>query len=135
MRIGKIAELTGLSTKTIRFYEKEHVLQTPARGENSYRDYGIQDVERMKFLRRIRLFDFSLEKCRTLLALLANPNRRAHEVKKMAEQHLTTLLKKKQELEILCAELTEMVDACSGDGSAQCAILDRFCDKEKSCNG
>lgn len=45
MRIGELAERTGVSTRVLRYYEQQGLL-APARGGNRYREYGEQDVAR-----------------------------------------------------------------------------------------
>lgn len=44
MRIKEFSEKCGLSIDTLRYYEKENLLQ-PLRNENCYRDYGERDIE------------------------------------------------------------------------------------------
>lgn len=58
--IGQLAEQTGVSAKTIRYYESIGLLPQPSRGENSYRRYGVADVNRLCLLRRIRLLGLPL---------------------------------------------------------------------------
>lgn len=61
MRIGEVAEQTGLSISNIRFYEKKGLIE-PARGrENQYRDYSREDVECLKKIILYRKMDFSIE--------------------------------------------------------------------------
>ena len=52
MKIKQVEELVGITSKNIRFYEEQGLLQ-PRRTENGYRDYRQEDVERLK---RIKLF-------------------------------------------------------------------------------
>ena len=85
MKIQEFAQLTGLSTKTIRYYESIGILPSPKRTPNGYRDYNEQNVERAQFVAGIRSLDLSLNEimeflamrdrreapCRTLLNLIA----------------------------------------------------------------
>lgn len=68
LTIGQLAERTGVSAKTIRYYESIGLLPRPPRGENSYRRYGAADVNRLHLLRRIRLLGVSLSLAKPLLA-------------------------------------------------------------------
>ena len=61
MKIGQLAESTGLTPKTIRFYESERLLPAPARTYGSYRAYGPGDVERLDFIRRAKRLGLSLD--------------------------------------------------------------------------
>lgn len=52
MKIKQVEELVGITSKNIRFYEEQGLLQ-PRRTENGYRDYRQEDVEQLK---RVKLF-------------------------------------------------------------------------------
>jgi Cd(II)/Pb(II)-responsive transcriptional regulator len=69
IRIGELARTTGLRVDTIRYYEKEGVLPSPARSDGNYRLYGPAEVERLRFVRNCRDLDLSLDEIRALLQL------------------------------------------------------------------
>src|SRR5687768_4038878 len=66
--IGDLSEQTGLSTQTIRYYERIRLLPEPHRAANGYRTYNEADVERLQFIQRARALDFSLEDIAEILA-------------------------------------------------------------------
>ena len=61
MRIGELAERVGVSTDTLRFYERSGWLPRPERRDNSYRDYDESDVEHIRLLIDLRRLDIPLE--------------------------------------------------------------------------
>jgi DNA-binding transcriptional MerR regulator len=65
--IGRLAALTGVSAKAIRYYEEIGLLPRPPRGANRYRRYGSVDVNRVRLLQRIRLLGAPLSLARPLL--------------------------------------------------------------------
>jgi len=67
LTIGQIAQRTGVSAKTIRFYEEIGLLPEPSRGPNSYRRYRLADLNRLLLLRRIRLLGLPLSSAKPLL--------------------------------------------------------------------
>ena len=69
MKIQEFAQLTGLSTKTIRYYESIGILPSPKRTPNGYRDYNEQDAERARFVAGIRSLNLSLDDIIELLAM------------------------------------------------------------------
>ena len=69
MKIQEFAQATGLSTKTIRYYESVGILPSPKRMPNGYRDYDVQDVERARFVAGMRSLDLSLDEIQELLAM------------------------------------------------------------------
>jgi len=61
MRIGQLADRIGVSTDTLRFYEKAGWLPRPRRGENGYRQYRDDDVEHLRLLIDLRRLEIPLE--------------------------------------------------------------------------
>lgn len=60
MRIGELARRVGVSTDTVRFYERSGWLPRPARRENDYREYGEADVEHLRLLIDLRRLELPL---------------------------------------------------------------------------
>ena len=65
--IGKLAQATGVSAKTIRYYEQIGLLPSPERGESGYRLYSERDLRRLGLIRRARQLDMSLPEVRELV--------------------------------------------------------------------
>ena len=61
MRIGELAAAVGVSTDTVRFYERSGWLPRPARRDNAYREYATADVEHLRLLIELRRLDIPLE--------------------------------------------------------------------------
>ncbi|OMQ15073.1 MerR family transcriptional regulator [Modestobacter sp. VKM Ac-2676] len=70
MQIGEVAEQTGLSTRTIRFYEESGLVTPSARTQGGFRLYTDRDVSRLQLIRRLKPLDLSLDELRDLLQLL-----------------------------------------------------------------
>lgn len=122
MNIGVISERTGLPTKTIRYYEDIGLIR-PKRGANGYRSFCESDFHKLAFLGRARALGFTIEDCRTLLALYEDESRASADVKHLAEQHLTQIDQKLMQLQDMRATLSKLVSACAGDGRPDCPIL------------
>ena len=54
MKIGDVAQRSGVSAKTIRYYEDVGLIRPAVRGENGYRNYSNRDVEILRFIHRAR---------------------------------------------------------------------------------
>ena len=65
--IGQVSQRTGISAKTIRYYESIGLLPPPSRGENAYRRYSSSDINRLLLLKRIKLLGAPLADAKHLL--------------------------------------------------------------------
>lgn len=124
MNIGKLATLTGLSSKAIRFYESEGIIASPQRQANGYRDYPQSAVAELRFLRQARQFGFSLDECRQLMELWHDPKRRSVEVHQLVTERQQQVEQQIVELQAMHTLLTEMLNRCAADESPKCAIID-----------
>jgi DNA-binding transcriptional MerR regulator len=69
MRIGELADLTGTTTKTIRYYESIGLLAEPGRTASGYREYGEGAVERLRFVREAQASGLTLTEIKSVLEL------------------------------------------------------------------
>ncbi|TFV62567.1 UNVERIFIED_ORG: MerR family transcriptional regulator [Bacillus sp. AZ43] len=70
LQIGQVAERTGLSLRTIRFYEESGLVPPTGRTAGGFRLYGEDAVARLEVIKRMKPLGFSLEEMHELLALL-----------------------------------------------------------------
>lgn len=70
MQIGEVAQRTGLSLRTIRYYEEQRLVVPSTRTRGGFRLYTEADADRLNLVRRMKPLDFSIEEMRELLALL-----------------------------------------------------------------
>ena len=61
MTIGKVAQAVGVSTDTVRFYERSGWLPRASRRDSAYRDYGEADVEHLRLIIDLRRLDVPLQ--------------------------------------------------------------------------
>lgn len=69
MLIGEVARSTGLTPSAIRFYEKHGILPRAVRDSAGYRDFTDQDVELLRFVRRLRALNIPLDDVRDVVSL------------------------------------------------------------------
>jgi DNA-binding transcriptional MerR regulator len=74
LKIGELANQTGLSIKTIRYYESRGLLEQPPRTEGGYRLSGPEEVARLRFVPRGKLLALTLEEIKELVELAARCN-------------------------------------------------------------
>lgn len=123
MNIGRAAKETGLSVKTIRYYEDIGLVEAD-RATNGYRDFGDRQIIRLRMLAQARHLGFGLEECRQLLELNADPDRASRDVQALAMRNLRAVRDKISQLRKLEDQLGELIRQCHGDDAPDCAILD-----------
>lgn len=67
--IGQLARAAGVSTSTVRYYERIGLLQAAGRTGGNYRRYGREALERLRFIRAAQATGFTLEDTTALLQL------------------------------------------------------------------
>lgn len=132
MNISEVALRAGLPPKTIRYYEDIGLIR-PLRSQNGYRAFRESDLHKLAFLGRARSLGFSIEECRTLMALYEDRARASSDVKALAERHLDQIAAKIKELRAMEATLSTLVSACAGDNRPDCPILTGLADTATSC--
>ncbi|MDD1781467.1 Cu(I)-responsive transcriptional regulator [Enterovibrio sp. ZSDZ35] len=124
MKINEVARLTGLTTKTIRFYEQKGVISEPNRSDNGYRDYSDRHISELQMIKRSRLVGFSLDECQELLDMSRDPNRRSADVKQKALEKIAEIDEKIKELQAMKTSLKTLASSCPGNDSACCPIIE-----------
>lgn len=114
-----------LPPKTIRYYEDIDLIR-PARAENGYRDYSMEDVYRLRFIQRSRSLGFTIEECRHLLSLYDDKQRASSDVKAVALEKIDQIDTKIAELKALKATLSHLAKHCHGDDRPECPIIEDF---------
>src|SRR6516225_5928320 len=98
-KIGQVAQQTGLSIDTIRFYEKQGLLRRSPRTEGGFRLFGATEIETLRFVRKAQELGFSLSEIRELLILQADHVPACSHVKKILDQKLAAVEQMIKELQ------------------------------------
>lgn len=123
MNIGQAAKASGVTAKMIRYYESVGLVPAAGRGENGYRDYGQEDVQRLGFVRRARELGFSMDRIRALLALWSDRDRGNAEVRAVALAHVADLEAQERKLHEMVATLRRLAQSCRSENRDQCPIM------------
>lgn len=124
IKIGDLANYTGSSIETIRFYEKQNLLPCPPRSSGNYRLYDASHVKRLQFIRHCRSLDMTLEEVRALLAFQDEPNANCVGVNDLLDRHIGHVAKRIKELKALQGQLKELRLQCNASQSVRdCGIL------------
>ncbi|KPN45930.1 heavy metal-responsive transcriptional regulator [Mycobacterium intracellulare] len=130
MRIGQLAAATGLSTKTIRYYEDVGLLSAPPRAPSGYRDYRDDAVARLRFVRAAQSVGFSLGEIREVLAFRDRGQEPCAHVRQLIEQHaadladrIAALTTMRDDLERL-AQRARAISATAATDAVFCHIIE-----------
>ena len=122
--IAQAARRAGVGVETVRFYEKEGLLESPARNASGYRQFTAADVRRLSFVRRAKELGFTLREIKELLSLTEDRAATAGEVKALAAVKLTQLRAQIRDLRRIERALGQLTNECSGAGpTSACPIL------------
>ena len=124
MNISEAARQSGLSSKTIRYYEEIGLVAPARRGDNGYRQYEQRAVEEFQFLARARDVGFDLDECRQLLELHRDSGRQSRHARELVLEKSNQLQQRIERLLAMREVLQDMASRCHGDEGPECAILD-----------
>ena len=126
LRIGEVANQAGVSTPTIRYYERAGLMPKPARSDAGYRLYSQRAIEELTFVRRAQAMGFSLDEIRGLLQLSRGGVAPCARVIALAETHLTQLEERIQQLHTFRDQLADALNKWRG---GRCGFSsERLCD-------
>ena len=125
LAIGQVARRAGVGIETVRFYERQGLIEEPERRASGYRQYGEETVGRLRFIRRAKELGFTLKEIKELLALRVDPSTTCADVKSRAEAKIEDVQERIQSLQRIKRALKKLASACSGRGPiSKCPILD-----------
>src|SRR6266851_5443299 len=131
LSIGQVAQRAGVGVETVRFYEREGLLEEPPRRASGYRQYSEQVVQRIHFIKRAQKLGFSLKEITELLLLRVDGQTSCDEVKGRTEAKLAEVERKMVELQRMRHALLQVASLCIGPGpTSRCPMLDALDQQE-----
>ncbi|GAA0497550.1 heavy metal-responsive transcriptional regulator [Microbacterium aurantiacum] len=121
MRIGDLAATTGVSTQTLRFYEREGLLSAPSRQSNGYRVYDDEVASRVGFIRAAQSAGLTLADIAGVLTLREDGQAPCSHVHSLLDDKLNEVRVRQQELARLETELVDMLTTSSAVDPATCS--------------
>lgn len=121
--IGQLAKALHISTETVRYYEREGLINQPVKPLQGYRRYSDELKARIAFIRKAQSLGFSLTQIKHLLSL---DNAPCHEVQHLAQQKLDDVQHRIHDLEQLALALQKLIRECQNNQGEQCPIIQIF---------
>lgn len=133
LRIGDVARKTGITLRTLRYYEELHLIEPDDRSKGNFRLYQPQIIQRVQFINSLKKLDFTLEEIRAILGS-ANTTKTDKDIVDRTRQ---ALLVKKEKITQKLIELAEMnrevdislriLDECTACKQAKDEACDPWC--------
>ena len=124
LTIGKAARRAGVGIETIRFYERQGLIEQPPKPPaGGYREYSEEAINRVRFVRQAQELGFTLKEIDGLLALKADPDSDASEVRATALTKLEEVGRKISQLERIGSALRVVIEACPATGALSCCSI------------
>ena len=136
LTIGLLAGRAGVGVETVRFYERQGLIEEPPRRPSGYREYDAGTVARLGFIRRAKDLGFTLKEIKELLSLRRDPSTQAADVKRRAEAKIADIEGKVRSLQKMKKALAKLTSACSCHGtSTDCPLLHSLDGEERTSEG
>jgi DNA-binding transcriptional MerR regulator len=110
LRSGELARLAGVSTDTLRHYERKGVLAAPRRSMNGYREYGAEALDRVLLVRRALGVGFTLDELARILKDRERGGIPCRQVREMASAKLAEIETRLSELEAVRDQLQVTIE-------------------------
>lgn len=122
LTIGQVAKAASVNVETVRYYQRRGLLREPEKPLNGQRHYSIEDVTRLRFIKRAQALGFTLEEIENLLRLEgANC---CHDTHELAVDKLAVIEAKINDLTRMRKTLSALVRQCEiGNQEGSCPII------------
>ena len=131
LSIRQVARRAGVGVETVRFYERQGLLEEPPRRASGYRQYPEQVVARLHFIKRAQRLGFSLKEISELLLLRVDSHTSCEEVRQRTEAKIAEVERKMRELQRMRQALLQIHSLCVGQGpTGHCPMLDALNQQE-----
>ena len=120
MRIGEVAGRVGVTTKTVRYYERIGLLPEADRTESGYRSYGPDAVDRLEFIRESQATGFSLTEIRSILELKDHGEQSCEHTIALLTRHLAEIDEQIERLRRAREEIAELAARATAADPADC---------------
>jgi len=136
LTIGQLAKATHVGVETVRYYEMRRLLPEPPRRESGYRQFPLEAIRRIRFIKRAQNLGFTLREISRLLALSDGQEAGCEDVKQFAVEKVREIETKIHHFMSLKQILLNLVGKCQGGGRlTDCPIIESLTEDLKEGDG
>ena len=130
LSIGQVAKLAGVHVETIRYYQRQGLLQTPPKPISGYRIYPTDSVDRLRFIQRAKALGFTLTEIGNLLSLEDND---CEQVQTLAQGKLKIIQQKIVDLQTMQKALETLLNDCQTHAeNRRCPLISALSSKHQA---
>lgn len=132
LTIGQVAKAAGVGVETVRFYERQGLIEQPPRPREGYRRYPPETVAALRFIRRAKELGFTLPEIAELLGFCRHEAVDCATVRQQAETKIADIEERMAALGRMRDALGALVEACRERGHVgQCPLLETLVEESK----
>lgn len=120
MRIGDLAAAAQIPPDTVRYYERRGLLTPPGRTANGYRSYDDVALSQLRFIRSAQAAGLTLAEIRSVIELRNDGTTPCRHVERLLADKLAEVRERRDQLAVLEAELTRLVQHSGTLDPADC---------------
>jgi len=125
LTIGRLAKKVSIGIETIRFYERQGLIEPPPRTDCNYRVYPEEEVNRLRFIKRAKNLGFTLSEIKELLFIRHDPHATKADIKNRTLNKIEDVKQKISDLTRIKMSLEHLAYSCDGHGPLEeCPILE-----------
>ncbi|MGH7710817.1 MAG: MerR family transcriptional regulator [Gemmatimonadaceae bacterium] len=133
MRIGQVAQSADVNVQVLRYYERRGLLPTPQRRPSGYREYPLDTLRLVRFIKRAQELGFTLRDIQELIDLRQNRTKSRAQVRVLAAAKVTDIAARVRRLNAMRRALEELVHACNCEGTTrECPIIEALDDEHRA---
>jgi DNA-binding transcriptional MerR regulator len=127
LRVSELADLAGVSSDTIRYYEKEGLLPLPSGSSSGYREFDAELAERLRFIKGAQSFGMKLAEIRDLLEIHDKGACPCGHTKVLLERRMAEIEAEMKRLQALKRDLADLAELdCPVDKTAEWPCVTEF---------
>ncbi len=129
LSIGDVAREAGVNVQTLRYYERRGLVRAPQRSEGGHRQFGLDTVRLVRFIKRAQELGFTLKEIEELIALRQPGRRDRSNVRRLATAKLADVDEKIGRLRAIRTAVAALIETCTCAGrTLECPIIEALDD-------
>ena len=121
LTIGRLARAAEVNIETIRYYQRVNLITEPAKPAFGYRQYSVDIIIRIRFIKRAQKLGFSLKEIADLLEM---GDGRCGDIRQRAEEKRDMINTQIKDLTNLRQTLDNLIHSCDTTGDTHCPIVE-----------